>query len=287
MRAPATSADSSWLVAVTVYTFSRIRRTCTRQFCRQVPQPARRSDSALAAVDCALELCLVHRRAAWDVHLPGLVVELIARPALRARSARAQTAAARRRQVPCRRARRRPRGSRPRALLVHGPCGDLLRTRERPALLALAFLDVLVLACELRSLLHSAWGHLILLEVCSCRGLSRRSAPQTRFAAHPPGHRTDVPDHSAAELAAARRSLDALRAAAEGCHACQLWEHATQTVFGEGRRDAAVMMIGEQPGDKEDLAGQPFVGPAGRVLDETLEEVGIDRDDVYLTNAVK
>ena len=92
---------------------------------------------------------------------------------------------------------------------------------------------------------------------------------------------------SAAELAAAQASLAGLRAAAAGCRACHLWEHATQTVFGEGRREAQVMMIGEQPGDKEDLAGHPFVGPAGRVLDEALDEVGIDRDDVYVTNAVK
>ncbi len=92
---------------------------------------------------------------------------------------------------------------------------------------------------------------------------------------------------SAAELAAAQRSLSALRAAAAGCRACHLWENATQTVFGEGRRAAEVMMIGEQPGDKEDLAGRPFAGPAGRVLDEALGEVGIERDHVYLTNAVK
>jgi uracil-DNA glycosylase family protein len=83
------------------------------------------------------------------------------------------------------------------------------------------------------------------------------------------------------------RSLSALRAAAADCRACHLWEHATQTVFGEGRRDAEVVFIGEQPGDKEDLAGHPFVGPAGRVLDEALDEAGIDRDKVYVTNAVK
>jgi uracil-DNA glycosylase family protein len=81
--------------------------------------------------------------------------------------------------------------------------------------------------------------------------------------------------------------LDALREAAAGCRACDLWHNATQTVFGEGRPTAAVMFIGEQPGDKEDLAGHPFVGPAGRVLDEALDEVGIDRDQVYVTNAVK
>ena len=94
-------------------------------------------------------------------------------------------------------------------------------------------------------------------------------------------------DVSAAELAAGQRSLAALRAAASACSACHLWENATQTVFGEGRRDAEVMFIGEQPGDKEDIAGRPFVGPAGRVLDEALTELGIDRDLVYVTNAVK
>lgn len=91
----------------------------------------------------------------------------------------------------------------------------------------------------------------------------------------------------ATELADGQRSLSALREAAAGCHACDLWRNATQTVFGEGRRAAEVMLIGEQPGDKEDLAGHPFVGPAGRVLDEALDEAGIDRDSVYVTNAVK
>ncbi|MBV8396930.1 MAG: UdgX family uracil-DNA binding protein [Actinobacteria bacterium] len=113
---------------------------------------------------------------------------------------------------------------------------------------------------------------------------SRAHVSQTRFRGRAQGHRTAV---TAVELAAAQRSLDALRAAAAGCRACHLWEHATQTVFGEGTRHAEVMFVGEQPGDKEDLAGHPFVGPAGRVLDEALEEVGIDREHVYVTNAVK
>jgi uracil-DNA glycosylase family protein len=91
----------------------------------------------------------------------------------------------------------------------------------------------------------------------------------------------------ATELAQGRRSLSALREAAASCHACDLWRDATQTVFGEGRRAAEVMLIGEQPGDKEDLAGHPFVGPAGRVLDEALVEAGINRDSIYVTNAVK
>jgi len=79
----------------------------------------------------------------------------------------------------------------------------------------------------------------------------------------------------------------ALAAEAAGCQACGLWAQATQTVFGEGAVPAAIMLVGEQPGDQEDRAGHPFVGPAGRVLDEALEEAGIDRDAVYVTNAVK
>lgn len=76
-------------------------------------------------------------------------------------------------------------------------------------------------------------------------------------------------------------------AAAAGCQACPLWEHATQTVFGEGREGARVMLVGEQPGDVEDREGRPFVGPAGRVLDQALAAAGIDRRLTYVTNAVK
>ena len=83
------------------------------------------------------------------------------------------------------------------------------------------------------------------------------------------------------------RTLTSLREEAAGCRACPLWEHATQTVFGEGPETARAMFVGEQPGDQEDLQGRPFVGPAGRVLDEALELAGIDRGQVYLTNAVK
>ena len=82
-------------------------------------------------------------------------------------------------------------------------------------------------------------------------------------------------------------TLESLREAAAGCTACDLYRGGTQTVFGEGLAQADVMFIGEQPGDQEDRAGQPFVGPAGRVLDDSLEEVGIARDDVYVTNVVK
>jgi uracil-DNA glycosylase len=81
--------------------------------------------------------------------------------------------------------------------------------------------------------------------------------------------------------------LAALREAAAGCRACDLWRGATQTVFGEGRRRSKVVMVGEQPGDREDLEGRPFVGPAGRLLDEALERAGIDRSAVYVTNIVK
>jgi uracil-DNA glycosylase family protein len=83
------------------------------------------------------------------------------------------------------------------------------------------------------------------------------------------------------------KSLKALREEAAGCRACPLWETGTQTVFGEGSPRSAVMFVGEQPGDKEDLAGRPFVGPAGRVLDDALEAAGIDRKLAYVTNAAK
>ncbi len=82
-------------------------------------------------------------------------------------------------------------------------------------------------------------------------------------------------------------SLSALREAAAGCRACPLWERGTQTVFGEGARAAQVMLVGEQPGDQEDRQGRPFVGPAGKLLDQALEEAGIDRSLAYVTNAVK
>ena len=84
-----------------------------------------------------------------------------------------------------------------------------------------------------------------------------------------------------------RKSLKALREAAAGCRGCHLWRDASQTVFGEGMKKARVVFVGEQPGDKEDRAGRPFVGPAGRELDRALEEVGIDRGEVYVTNVVK
>jgi uracil-DNA glycosylase len=84
-----------------------------------------------------------------------------------------------------------------------------------------------------------------------------------------------------------RESLKTLREAAADCRGCDLWRDATQTVFGEGPKRARVMIVGETPGDREDREGRPFVGPAGRELDKALEAAGIDRDDVYVTNAVK
>jgi uracil-DNA glycosylase len=92
---------------------------------------------------------------------------------------------------------------------------------------------------------------------------------------------------SAAPFVPERLSLKSLREAAQGCRGCDLWKSGTQTVFGEGRVRSRLLLVGEQPGDKEDLAGRPFVGPAGRLLDESLEEAGIERADVYVTNAVK
>ena len=84
-----------------------------------------------------------------------------------------------------------------------------------------------------------------------------------------------------------RPTIKKLQATAAGCTACHLWQNATQTVFGEGKQTSTVMFVGEQPGDKEDLSGHPFVGPAGALLDKALAEAGIDRKSVYVTNVVK
>jgi uracil-DNA glycosylase len=92
---------------------------------------------------------------------------------------------------------------------------------------------------------------------------------------------------SAAEFLPKRHTLESLRAAARSCKGCDLYKNATQTVFGEGPKDASVMLVGEQPGDMEDRQGHPFVGPAGRLLDKALAEAHIPRDEVYITNAVK
>jgi DNA polymerase len=99
--------------------------------------------------------------------------------------------------------------------------------------------------------------------------------------------RTDETRSAVDFLPAGRASLRSLAEAATGCRGCELYRNATQTVFGEGPRNADVMLVGEQPGDHEDREGRPFVGPAGTLLDRALEEAGIDRADVYVTNVVK
>jgi DNA polymerase len=100
-----------------------------------------------------------------------------------------------------------------------------------------------------------------------------------------PRESTNVP--GAEQFLPARITLPSLQRAARECQGCPLFRDATQTVFGEGPANASMMLVGEAPGDAEDLRGKPFVGPAGRLLDEVLESAGIDRDRVYLTNAVK
>ena len=89
------------------------------------------------------------------------------------------------------------------------------------------------------------------------------------------------------DLIPTKASLEELREAAKSCKNCDLWKLGTQTVFGEGSAHSKLMFVGEQPGDQEDLTGKPFVGPAGKVLDEALEKAGVDRKEVYVTNAVK
>ncbi|MCU1383300.1 MAG: Uracil-DNA glycosylase, putative family 6 [Acidobacteria bacterium] len=95
------------------------------------------------------------------------------------------------------------------------------------------------------------------------------------------------PPKSAADFIPPRPTLKTAREASKGCRGCDLWKLGTQTVFGEGPRGATLMLIGEQPGDAEDLSGHPFVGPAGKLLDRALADAGIDRASVYVTNAVK
>jgi len=95
------------------------------------------------------------------------------------------------------------------------------------------------------------------------------------------------PTHSATDLIPDRPTVDKVRAAAKECQACDLWLRGTQTVFGEGARKAELMLVGEQPGNDEDLSGHPFVGPAGKLLDRALVDAGIDRSTVYVTNVVK
>jgi uracil-DNA glycosylase family protein len=99
--------------------------------------------------------------------------------------------------------------------------------------------------------------------------------------------RRPAKSNSASDLISRYPTLQSAREAAGNCRACDLWKRGTQTVFGEGNAHARVMFVGEQPGDKEDLQGRPFVGPAGALLDKALAEAGIDRGDSYVTNAVK
>src|SRR5213083_959814 len=94
-------------------------------------------------------------------------------------------------------------------------------------------------------------------------------------------------DLQTAPLVPTRPTIEKLREAAAGCQACDLWKRGTQTVFGEGGSKPRVMLVGEQPGDQEDIQGHPFVGPAGKILDKALVDAGIDRKEVYVTNAVK
>src|SRR5688500_12886481 len=94
-------------------------------------------------------------------------------------------------------------------------------------------------------------------------------------------------ENTAADLIPPRPTLSSLKNAAADCRACDLWKKGTQTVFGEGARRVKVMLVGEQPGNEEDLSGKPFVGPAGRLLDNALEAAGIDRKQTYVTNVVK
>ncbi|XXZ60610.1 UdgX family uracil-DNA binding protein [Sorangium sp. So ce341] len=101
------------------------------------------------------------------------------------------------------------------------------------------------------------------------------------------GRDAGADEATAAALVPSHPSLPRLREAAAGCRACPLWERGTQTVFGEGAARSDVLLVGEQPGDKEDLAGKPFVGPAGQLLDRALEAAGIDRRRTYVTNVVK
>src|SRR5438270_4003548 len=103
----------------------------------------------------------------------------------------------------------------------------------------------------------------------------------------PSQNRLRTSNPGATPLIPKKPTIESLRVVARNCRACDLWKKGTQTVFGEGNSRPSMMLIGEQPGDKEDIAGHPFVGPAGRILDEALDAAGIDRKQVYVTNAVK
>lgn len=102
-----------------------------------------------------------------------------------------------------------------------------------------------------------------------------------------PRRKTKTPTTPRPSTHTGARSISTLREEAEHCRACPLWKNATQTVFGEGRATARIVFVGEQPGDREDLAGKPFVGPAGQLLDRALQQAGVERAATYVTNAVK
>src|SRR5262245_5338704 len=116
---------------------------------------------------------------------------------------------------------------------------------------------------------------------------SALSTPAGTIRAARPVRRKKTPPETLQPSLFDQRTVASLREAAAGCTACDLYKNATQTVFGEGPRRAEVMLVGEQPGNEEDLSGKPFVGPAGRLLNGALIEAGIDRDQVYVTNIVK
>jgi DNA polymerase len=124
-------------------------------------------------------------------------------------------------------------------------------------------------------------------DVRRLNGLAARARRETRQAEMGEVLALEPRGGGAAPFVPAGASLEELRAAAAGCQGCELYRHATQMVFGRGPADARIVLVGEQPGDQEDLQGAPFVGPAGEVLDRALAEVGIDRQRVYVTNAVK
>ena len=117
--------------------------------------------------------------------------------------------------------------------------------------------------------------------------MARRVPPADKVLPREGGSREPEPGQPVSDLLPEHPTLPSVRAIAAGCKACDLYKRGTQTVFGEGPRKAQVMLVGEQPGDAEDVAGHPFVGPAGRLLDTALEQAGIDRRQVYVTNIVK
>jgi DNA polymerase len=119
-------------------------------------------------------------------------------------------------------------------------------------------------------------------------GTPAQTTTYEHFDAHTEAEReANVVEARIAAPVAARESITTLRDAAARCHACPLWRHATQTVFGEGNEHAQLLVVGEQPGNSEDLNGHPFVGPAGQLLERALQTNGVERDEVYITNAVK